>query len=67
MSEPQVLTLENCSITYTYENGSVTIFSYTGQPQDAIKELMERYLLPQKRYLEHPYHPGQPWWGQTAS
>lgn len=66
MSEPQVLTLENCAIVYEYEDGSVTVFSYTGKPQDVISQLMERYLLPPKRYLEHPYHPDQPWWGKAA-
>lgn len=62
--ELQKLTLENCEIVYRYEDGKVTLFSYAGQPHDVIRELMERYLLPPKRYLEHPYHPDMPWWGQ---
>lgn len=65
-NEPLILTLENCEVRYTYEDGKVTLFSYAGQPDDVIKELMERYLLPPKRYLEHPYHPEQPWWGSTG-
>jgi hypothetical protein len=65
-TELQKLTLENCSIEYKHEDGTVTIFSYSGQPHDVIRELMERYMLPQKRYLEHPYHPDTPWWGNAA-
>lgn len=65
--EVQQLTLENCEIVYRYKDGKVTLFSYQGQPQDVIRELMERYLLPRKRFLEHPYQPNSPWWGESAS
>jgi hypothetical protein len=65
--EPQRLTLENCEIVYRYEDGKVTLFSYSGQPKDVIRELMEKYLLPRERYLEHPYHPDALWWGTDAS
>ena len=67
--EPEVkeLTLENCSITYTHVDGTVTLFEYTGQPDDVIRQLMERYLLPRKRFLEHPYNPDAAWWGNSAS
>lgn len=60
------ITLENCEVTYKYKDGKVILFGYSGRPHDVIRELMERYLLPQKRYLEHPYHPDQPWWGNKA-
>lgn len=66
--DPELLeiTLENTSVTYKYKDGRVILFQYSGQAHDVIRELMERYLLPQKRYLEHPYHPGHPGWGQSA-
>lgn len=68
MSPPDVkrITLENCEVMYTFEDGKVVLFGYTGQPQDAISELMERYLLPRKRFLDHPYHPESPCWGESA-
>jgi hypothetical protein len=65
MSEVTLLTLENCEIVYTYKDGTVTVFSYQGKPHDVIRQLLERYLLPPKRYLENPYHPNAPWWGNT--
>lgn len=61
------LTLENCEIVYRYEDGKVTLFSYSGKAHDAIRELMEKYLLPRERFLEHPYHPDSPWWGQDTA
>lgn len=69
MSEPGItrITLENCWIEYKHKDGKVTLFGYAGQPHDVIRELMERYLLPRKRFLEHPYQPGSPWWGEDAS
>lgn len=64
--ELQKITLENCEVFYRYEDGRITLFTYQGQADDVIKELMERYLLPPKRFLEHPYHPGHPQWGEST-
>lgn len=63
--EVQRLTLENCQILYTHKDGKVTVFHYSGSSDEVIRELMEKYLLPKERYLEHPYHPHSPWWGDN--
>lgn len=67
-TEIRTITIDNIEFTYRWEDGRLTVFSYSGQPHDAIRVLMEKYLMPPKRYLEHPYHPNMPWWGaETAS
>jgi hypothetical protein len=55
--------LENCWLEYTCQDGKVVLFGYAGNPERVIKELLERYLLPPTKYLEHPYHPEHPLWG----
>ena len=68
MDEPELqrITLDNCEVMYKFEDGKVVLFGYTGQTHDVITALMERYLLPRKRFLEHPYHPNAHWWGNSA-
>lgn len=58
------ITLEKCWIEYEYRNGKVTPLYYAGEPDEVIRELLERHLLPRKRFLENPYHPNHPWWGK---
>lgn len=65
MSEVQTITLENCEVTYTYKDGRVILFGYMGMPGDVIRELMEKYLLPRKRLLEHSHQPEHPQWGEN--
>lgn len=59
----QEITLENCEQIYRNKDGSVTIFSCTGQMNAVIRQLMERYFLPPKRLWQELRHSGHDQWG----
>jgi hypothetical protein len=56
------ITLENCSVEYKHPDGTLTLFGYAGQPHDATRQLMERYLLPPKHLIQYLFQPSIPDW-----
>lgn len=68
MSERKLMHLRagSCTVTYWQQGDETEFAGYSGKAEDVIGELLTQ-LLSKKRYLDHPYFPGMPWWGNNAS